>query len=38
MSSTERLGGTFTLPLTKITLHRVGYGAMRLTGPQIYSK
>lgn len=31
-----KLGGTFTLPGTSIKLHRVGYGAMRLTGPAIW--
>jgi len=30
------LAGTFTLPGTSITLNRMGYGAMRLTGPQIW--
>src|SRR5262245_8313135 len=28
--------GAFTLPGTTITLNRMGYGAMRLTGPQIW--
>jgi pyridoxine 4-dehydrogenase len=36
MSNLEKLGGEFTLPGTKITLKRMGYGAMRLTGPQIF--
>ena len=30
------LAGTFTLPGTSITLNRMGYGAMRLTGPGIW--
>lgn len=32
----EKLGGAFTLPGTKRTLNRMGYGAMQLTGPHIY--
>ena len=32
----EKLGGTFTLPGTKITVNRMGYGAMQLSGPQIF--
>jgi pyridoxine 4-dehydrogenase len=30
------LGGTFTLRGTSMTLNRVGYGAMQLTGPQVW--
>ena len=30
------LGGSFTLRNTSITLHRVGYGAMQLAGPQVW--
>ena len=30
------LGGTFTLPGTSMTLHRMGYGAMQLAGPQVF--
>src|SRR5438270_3744154 len=30
------LGGTFTLPGTSMTLHRMGYGAMQLAGPQVW--
>ena len=30
------LGGTFTFPGTRFTVNRVGYGAMRLTGPGIW--
>jgi aryl-alcohol dehydrogenase-like predicted oxidoreductase len=29
-------GGSFTLPGTSLSLNRIGYGAMRLTGPQIW--
>lgn len=36
MSTTPALGGTFTLPGTDISMHRMGYGAMRLTGPGIW--
>jgi pyridoxine 4-dehydrogenase len=31
-----KLGGTFTLPNTSITLNRMGYGAMKLAGPQVW--
>ncbi|ABF39304.1 aldo/keto reductase [Candidatus Koribacter versatilis Ellin345] len=34
--STDKLGGTFTLPGTDITLHRMGYGAMQLAGPHVF--
>ena len=30
------LGGTFTFPGTSLTVKRVGYGAMQLSGPGIY--
>src|SRR5258705_13461669 len=30
------LGGSFTLPGTSTTLHRMGYGAMQLAGPQVW--
>ncbi len=36
MSNAQSLGGAFTLPHSSISLHRMGYGAMRLTGPKIY--
>ncbi len=36
MEEHTRLGGTFTLPGTSISLYRLGYGAMRLTGPEIW--
>ena len=31
-----KLGGTFTLPNTSIALNRMGYGAMKLAGPQVW--
>jgi aryl-alcohol dehydrogenase-like predicted oxidoreductase len=30
------LGGSFTLPGTSMTLNRMGYGAMQLSGPQVW--
>jgi aryl-alcohol dehydrogenase-like predicted oxidoreductase len=36
MTEQNNLGGAFTLPGTSITLNRIGYGAMQLTGPQIW--
>ena len=30
------LGGTFQLANTSLTVHRMGYGAMRLAGPQVW--
>jgi pyridoxine 4-dehydrogenase len=30
------LGGTFTLPGTSMNVHRMGYGAMQLAGPQVF--
>jgi pyridoxine 4-dehydrogenase len=33
---TQNLGGKFTLPGTSITLNRMGYGAMQLTGPHVW--
>ncbi|HEV2647377.1 MAG TPA: aldo/keto reductase family oxidoreductase [Acidobacteriaceae bacterium] len=36
MTTQANLGGTFTLPNTSITLNRIGYGAMQLTGPQVW--
>ena len=29
-------GGLFTVPGTSLTVHRMGYGAMQLTGPGVY--
>jgi pyridoxine 4-dehydrogenase len=36
MTKQETLGGSFTLPGTSIGVQRMGYGAMQLTGPQVY--
>lgn len=36
MTDSTNLGGTFTLPGTDITLHRMGYGAMQLAGPHVF--
>jgi pyridoxine 4-dehydrogenase len=36
MTNLTKLGGSFTLPKTSTKLHRMGYGAMRLTGPEIW--
>ena len=36
MTKQMKLGGTFTLPGTSISLHRMGYGAMQLAGPQVW--
>lgn len=36
MTSTDRLGGRFTFPGTTLTVHRMGYGAMQLAGPQVW--
>jgi pyridoxine 4-dehydrogenase len=36
MTNQTNLGGRFTLPSTSITLQRMGYGAMKLTGPQVW--
>jgi pyridoxine 4-dehydrogenase len=30
------LGGAFTLPGTSMNVHRMGYGAMQLAGPQVF--
>ena len=35
-SNQTRLGGSFTLPGTSITVHRIGYGAMQLAGPGVF--
>jgi aryl-alcohol dehydrogenase-like predicted oxidoreductase len=34
--SDPALGGQFTFPGTPLTVHRMGYGAMQLSGPGIY--
>jgi pyridoxine 4-dehydrogenase len=36
MSPKPRLGGSFTLPGTSMTVNRLGYGAMQLSGPQVW--
>ena len=36
MSDAAKLGGSFTLPGTSMTLQRVGYGAMQLAGPGVW--
>src|SRR5499425_215860 len=36
MTTQIKLGGTFTLPGTSISLHRMGYGAMQLAGPEVF--
>jgi pyridoxine 4-dehydrogenase len=36
MTTQTELGGTFTLPNTSVTMHRMGYGAMQLAGPGVY--
>jgi pyridoxine 4-dehydrogenase len=36
MTKKMNLGGSLTLPATTLTLNRMGYGAMQLTGPQVF--
>ena len=36
MTTGTKLGGTFTLPRTSISIYRMGYGAMQLAGPQVF--
>ena len=36
MTKQIELGGSFTLPGTSISLKRMGYGAMQLTGPEVW--
>jgi pyridoxine 4-dehydrogenase len=36
MTKQINLGGSFTLPNTSLTVNRMGYGAMQLTGPQVW--
>ena len=36
MTKQTDLGGSFTLTGTSLSLTRMGYGAMRLTGPQVW--
>ena len=36
LANTRNLGGSFTLPGTAMTSHRMGYGAMQLAGPGVW--
>jgi len=36
MKNGGKLGGTFSLPGTELTVHRMGYGAMQLAGPGVF--
>jgi pyridoxine 4-dehydrogenase len=36
MAKQVNLGGTFTFPGTSMSVHRMGYGAMQLAGPQVF--
>jgi pyridoxine 4-dehydrogenase len=36
MAKQVNLGGTFTFPGTSMNVHRMGYGAMQLAGPQVW--
>ena len=36
MTEQTRLGGNFTFPGTSLSVHRMGYGAMQLAGPQVF--
>src|ERR1700719_3327911 len=36
MTKSTKLGGTFTLSGTSISLYRIGYGAMQLAGPEVW--
>src|ERR1700747_1413226 len=36
MTKQKKLGGTFTLPGTAVSVKRMGYGAMQLAGPQVW--
>jgi pyridoxine 4-dehydrogenase len=36
MTKAKKLGGTFTLPGISTSLYRMGYGAMQLSGPEIW--
>src|SRR5437667_5416625 len=35
-SDATKLGGSFTLPGTSMTVNRMGYGAMQLAGPGVW--
>lgn len=36
MTNKTQLGGSFTFPGTALTVHRIGYGAMQLSGPNVF--
>ncbi|SEC01159.1 oxidoreductase [Terriglobus roseus] len=36
MAEAAKLGGTYKFPSAEKTVHRVGYGAMRLSGPHVF--
>jgi pyridoxine 4-dehydrogenase len=36
MSNAQKLGDSFTLPGTTVTVNRMGYGAMQLAGPHVW--
>jgi pyridoxine 4-dehydrogenase len=36
MTATKNLGGTFTFSGSSTTVHRLGYGAMQLAGPNVF--
>jgi pyridoxine 4-dehydrogenase len=36
MAKQVNLGGSFTFPGTSMNVHRMGYGAMQLAGPQVF--
>ena len=36
MTSQTKLGGTFKFPSASSSVHRMGYGSMQLSGPEIY--
>jgi len=36
VDTSNKIGGSFSLPNTSITLNRMGYGAMQLAGPQVF--
>jgi pyridoxine 4-dehydrogenase len=36
VTNQAKLGGTFTLPNTSLTLNRLGYGAIQLAGPGVF--
>jgi pyridoxine 4-dehydrogenase len=38
MTNAKNLGGEFTFPGSGLTVNRMGYGAMQLTGPMVYGE